>query len=262
MFCSGPAPPGQSHIDQWRCIPWPSLLIVRVRPIQGKPQIRPIVYYRRLPESALADRRLSRSALAVLAQLDGFARDKAECWPSVKTLAEALGLCRRTIQLALTRLKSCGYIAEKPASNPTGRVLVLLWKTGGAKPLTPGAQAPVLPGPPEGRKLHEPDKKPVFGRKESISLRSLQNPRTRANPPGSAPRAPSYRGRKDGSPPRMDPRHLPRLPIRPIPDRPSGRAAEYLGQFSSGCNNPFRAPLSRPRPVLSERAHDPNPAHS
>ena len=117
----------------------------------GQAPNSPTVYYRRLPESALSDRRLTRTALSLLAQLDGYARDRAECWPSVMTLAPALDVCRRTVQLALSCLKKCGYIDEKPATNPTGRVLILLWKTGGAKPVTPGAQAAYSQGLPRAQ---------------------------------------------------------------------------------------------------------------
>ncbi|HEU5117191.1 MAG TPA: helix-turn-helix domain-containing protein [Isosphaeraceae bacterium] len=142
----------------------------------GQAPNSPTVYYRRLPESALADLRLSRSALAVLAQLDGFARDKAECWPSVMTLAKALGLCRRTIQLSLTRLKTCGYIAEKSSTNPTGRVLILLWRTGGANAATPGAQRPYSQGLPPGRKPARPIESQSLERKKGSRSALFQTP--------------------------------------------------------------------------------------
>ena len=173
-------------------------------------------YYRRLPESALADRRLSRSALAVLAQLDGFARDKAECWPSVMTLAGVLGLCRRTIQLALTRLKSCGYITEKPASNPTGRVLVLLWKTGGAKPVTPGAQAPYSQGLPRAQI-------PCAQRKASLRKEGKRVAPLSSKPPNPSP----------------SPQFAPSSPVPPRPRRPKSSAT---GSTLSAPTPPSPAP--------------------
>ncbi len=136
----------------------------------GQAPNSPTVYYRRLPESALSDRRLTRTALSLLAQLDGYARDRAECWPSVMTLATALDVCRRTVQLALSCLKKCGYIDEKPATNPTGRVLILLWKTGGAKPVAPGRK-PRTPRASPGRKnsVRPKESQSSEGRKASRS---------------------------------------------------------------------------------------------
>lgn len=173
---------------------------------EGNPKT---VYYRRLPESALSDRNLTRSALALLAQLDGFARDKTECWPSVGTLMKALGLSRRTIQLALARLKEHGYISEKPAKNPTGRVLILLWRTGGAISAAPRAQAPYSQGLPGGAIRRHPKESQAGEGKKAVRSALFQTPepgpspriRVVEPPPTRAERAETMRNWLDALPP-------------------------------------------------------------
>jgi hypothetical protein len=171
-------------------------------PVQVPNSPTPAVgYYRRLPEAALTDPRLPRSALAVLGALDGYARDKTECWPAVATLAEGLNLCRRTVQLALARLKSLGYVAEKPSENPTGRVLVLLWRTGGAKPVAPGAQPYSQGLPREGRKPVRPTQSQVLEGRKGVRSALTQTPEATlpASPRAMDPRpTPAERARTLG----------------------------------------------------------------
>jgi hypothetical protein len=96
--------------------------------------------------------------------LDLYAGDDPGCWPSVETLQRELGVkSRRTVQLALARLRKVGAITDVPGDNPTGRFILLNWRPG------PGAQfdasartnpppiAPYVPAP-FGAQSMAPDK--------------------------------------------------------------------------------------------------------
>src|SRR4051812_14046471 len=102
--------------------------IVRNRPTEGKGQsTRP---FSALPHDILRDRRLIPTDVAIVAALLVYARSGPACWPAVRTLAHDVGRSRRTVQLSLARLRAAGWIADRPDANPTGRVIVLLWRQG------------------------------------------------------------------------------------------------------------------------------------
>ena len=98
-----------------------------------------------LPHDLIADPRLKAGDVRLAGIVMRYARAKATAWPSVKTLAADLGRCERTVQYALKRLADAGWIAQRPAPNPTGRVLVLAWREGRC---TPPVQRPYSQGLP------------------------------------------------------------------------------------------------------------------
>jgi hypothetical protein len=81
-----------------------------------------------LPHDLVGDRRLNGTQVRLAAVLCRYAKGKVDCWPSVATLAADMELCRRSVQLNLAALVRAGWIAARPAANPTGRVLVLTWR--------------------------------------------------------------------------------------------------------------------------------------
>ena len=81
-----------------------------------------------LPHELVNDSRLNSSQVRLAGVLCGYACGKAECWPSVPTLAARLGCCERTVQINLRALETAGWIARRPGDNPTHRVLVLTWR--------------------------------------------------------------------------------------------------------------------------------------
>lgn len=116
-----------------------------------------------LPHALVDDRRLNGTQVRLAAVLCRYARSKAECWPAVATLATALGLGRRSVQLSLRALERAGWIGTRPAENPTGRVIFLTWRiappAGDCAPRAQGsAPAPAPRVAPEGETQRE--KKP------------------------------------------------------------------------------------------------------
>ena len=81
-----------------------------------------------VPHDLTDDRRLTPIDKVLILVLLRYARSKSYCWPSVRTLAEDIDRSIRTVQYALKRLAEAGWIASRPASNPTGRVIVLVWR--------------------------------------------------------------------------------------------------------------------------------------
>ena len=110
--------------------------IVRTSLAQGKPEVpRP---YSAIPHDLLRDRRLIATDVVVVGSLLVYARAGASCWPSVNSIANDIGRSRRTVQLSLRRLRDTGWIGSRPADNPTGRSLVLLWREGAQSTAHPG----------------------------------------------------------------------------------------------------------------------------
>jgi Helix-turn-helix domain len=105
--------------------------------------------YAAIPHAIVNDTRLIPTDIRLVGVLLGYAKSKSDCWPSVDTLARDLGMCRRTVQLSLRRLKAYGWVEERPAGNPTGRVIVLTWR--GAQSVAPGGAQPYSQGLPRPR---------------------------------------------------------------------------------------------------------------
>ena len=87
-----------------------------------------------LPLDAIRDPRMIGTDVHLLGALLAYARAAATCWPSVATLGQDIRRSRRTVQLSLARLRAAGWVAERPADNATGRVLVLCWREGAQSP--------------------------------------------------------------------------------------------------------------------------------
>lgn len=97
----------------------------------------------------LGTKRLLLSRMkALLRAIDSFAGEKSRCWASVPTLAEVIGQCERSTQLAIREAESLGLVKVTPRQNSTSFhdiqwSLVLDWSgdyaTSGAIKLARGA---------------------------------------------------------------------------------------------------------------------------
>ena len=90
-----------------------------------------------LPHSIAADARLTAVDIRVALALLYFARSRSTCTPCDRSIGDrAGGISPGTVQRSLRRLEALGYIRREAVAptdaNRTGRVLHLLWKTGGA----------------------------------------------------------------------------------------------------------------------------------
>jgi hypothetical protein len=128
------------------------------KPAPAPADRRPRRPYSPVPHDLRKDPRLKCRDIAVAAALLAFARDKPTCWPSNARLAAETG-CRsvRTIQASLARLRAAGWIhVEQGASNPTGRLITLVWRAEEcappAPPVAPRAVHAVAPESPSAEK--------------------------------------------------------------------------------------------------------------
>lgn len=89
-----------------------------------------------LPHSIGGRADVSPTEKAVLLALLFWARAKAVCWPSDRSIGDRIGRSPGTVQRALRRLEGLGLVERrKVETNATGRELVLRWR------LTPEAPA-------------------------------------------------------------------------------------------------------------------------
>jgi hypothetical protein len=160
---SPPAAPSQGVGTIGVCAPFPHAAR------QGQANARP---FAALPHDLTADQRLKDGDVRLAAVLLRYARAKASCWPSVKTLANDLARCERTVQYALKRLAEAGWITSRPDPNPTGRVLILTWRE---TPCTPPVQRPYSQGLPRTNAVAPESEK---GREREAS--ALANRQTKA----------------------------------------------------------------------------------
>lgn len=94
-----------------------------VEGMRGNP---PPLTFSILSHSILADRAIAKSGKLILLALLKFARQKAECFPALGTLARAAGVSESTARRHLARLVEAGLLSIRPTkSNPTGRTIVL-----------------------------------------------------------------------------------------------------------------------------------------
>jgi DNA-binding transcriptional MocR family regulator len=94
----------------------------------GPSSVRTPLTFSQLPHALIEDKRLRAIDVRLAGVIMRYARAKAEAWPSVRRLAEDLGVCVRSVQYALKRLAEAGWITSRPADNACGRVLVLVWR--------------------------------------------------------------------------------------------------------------------------------------
>jgi helix-turn-helix protein len=108
-----------------------------------KPKVS-VLPFAALPHDLVSDTRLTPTDKTLAALIIKFARDKSHAWPSNRRLAAELGRSLRTVQLSLGRLRGAGWLRIEPDANPTGRRLVLAWRS--ANFCAPGMQ-PIAPHP-------------------------------------------------------------------------------------------------------------------
>lgn len=114
--------------------------------------------FSQVPHEIYHDERLKFIDSALIGILLQFARQSSVAWPSVETLAKLLRRSVRTIQYSLRRLIDTEWIAIRPADNPTGRVIVLVWREKRREfvnsiPYTQGLPRPnPVPAPPPVQK--------------------------------------------------------------------------------------------------------------
>jgi hypothetical protein len=126
-----------------------------------------------LPHDLIADKRLKATDVRLAGVILRYARAKASCWPAVKTLAADLGRCERTVQLALKRLREAGWIGSRPDPNPTGRVLILLWREARC---APPAQRPYSQGLPRANAVAPESEKGREGEGSALANQQRKAP--------------------------------------------------------------------------------------
>jgi hypothetical protein len=90
-----------------------------------------------LPHDIAADSRLSPTDVRVILALLYYARSKAVCWPSDRSIALRIGRSVSTVGRSLRRLEALGLVAREPDDgNRTGRRLVLQWRQTPRVPMT------------------------------------------------------------------------------------------------------------------------------
>lgn len=110
-----------------------SAFSLRAEPARGNNPLS----FSAVPHELILDKRLIATDVRLVGLLLVYARDKVGCWPSVPTLAKAMGVCVRTIQYSIKRLVAAGWVKTENADNPTGRVFTLVWRcTPRCKPQT------------------------------------------------------------------------------------------------------------------------------
>jgi hypothetical protein len=100
-----------------------------------------------LPHDIAADPRLSPTDVRVLLALLYWARSKPVCWPSDRSIALRIGRSVGTVQRSLRRLEAFGLVERRRADNPTGRELVLRWRS---SPTAPALDPPASRARDEG----------------------------------------------------------------------------------------------------------------
>ena len=63
---------------------------------------------------------LSHRARAVYMYLKDRCGGQSQCWPSIRTIAEGLGISRSTVKRALGELERAGYIEKEPRRRENG----------------------------------------------------------------------------------------------------------------------------------------------
>jgi hypothetical protein len=96
-----------------------------------------------LPHDIAGDPRLSPTDVRVLLALTFWARGKASCWPSDRSIGTRIGRSPGTVQRSLRRLEGLGLIERRKTSdNATGRLLVLRWRSAPATAVSDPPAAP------------------------------------------------------------------------------------------------------------------------
>jgi hypothetical protein len=102
-----------------------SSFILRSDPVRSNPLPFSAVPHELRKDPRLRPRLKTRLVTVVAALLE-YARDKAWCNPTNRTLAADCGCCPRTVQLALADLRDTGWLRIE--QGPGGRVIWLTWR--------------------------------------------------------------------------------------------------------------------------------------
>lgn len=197
--------------------------------LAGASKVRP---FDPIPRDLRNDRRLTDGDVRLAAALIGYARNKADCWPSNARLASELGVTPRTIRNRLRRLEGAEWFRCIPDDgNRTGRRILLCWR---------------LPEPPEGRMSVSPPPREavspegyrVVTEKKSSGreARETRRPEPPAIPPPSVPSHPPSSLRPPARPQR-DPGPSPVFRSTPAPENPPE------GVLGPSPSDPPRPPL-------------------
>lgn len=121
----------------------------------------PTLNYARLAAMIYKDRRMSATAIRLVAQLIEWARGRGSCTAYVDQLAEILGVSGRTIQRAEIRAQECGYIKiqyiRHGSQNSANRYVLTPLAVGGPEALERTGGRRTAPSPPV---VPEPDLSP------------------------------------------------------------------------------------------------------
>lgn len=110
-----------------------------------------------LPHSIAGRADVSPTEKAVLLALLFWARAKAVCWPSDRSIGDRIGRSPGTVQRALRRLEAFGLVERrKVTTNTTGRELVLRWRLTPDAPVTDPRRAPARDEYEKGEKSKTP----------------------------------------------------------------------------------------------------------
>jgi DNA-binding Lrp family transcriptional regulator len=141
------------------------------------------------PHDLVADPRLTPTDVRVASALMFWARSKAECWPSDRTIGKRVGRSPGTVQRSLRRLEAAGWIRrEKTGANRTGRLIVLAWRRAGARPLpAPMIGPPAAPARDEGTVIVKGD----APKEPATKIPGRSRPKPTPAPATAAPIAPA-----------------------------------------------------------------------
>lgn len=86
------------------------------------PQLRGYV---QLPRTVLLNPDVSDGACRLYALLDHYARQRGECWPGYKRLAQDLGITTKTIKARMAELKTLGLVDVEQQGDGRSATIIL-----------------------------------------------------------------------------------------------------------------------------------------
>lgn len=226
---------------------------------------------RHLPRELLADPGLCTTAKLIAAALISiWARAKDNCWPSDRTIAQAIGRSRGHVQRCLRQLELAGWIErEATGTVPSGRIIWLSWRradsrAGAQTPSAPAREGVAAPARTKQVEVVNEELEPAEGEETNPRPRPEQHPpvtvqgmaasldRTFRPDIRQTPERNNSRSREAS--PRPTSSRPPALPSRPPTSAtpPSDR----VGVKTS----PPATPPPLPRPTVSRQTHPPKPA--
>jgi hypothetical protein len=199
-----------------------------------------------------ADPRLAPTDVMVLLALLYWARDKAVCWPSDRSIGLRIGRSVSTVQRSLRRLESLDLVERvKTDANRTGRILRLVWRGPDDRP----PRSPVT-DPPPSRMTDEGNVALRENHRRGSEVEPLQRQRPRTPAPDPPAPIPAETDAAANLPPsKVDP-PVPAT-IRPAPtiqaSAPTPRPSDNPGPTTSAREQAL-AWLSSGDPILRAEA--------